>query len=78
MHVFATALAEVNSMDPDVLRPVVLTTEFDAPQGHIAIDTDSGHTSLFTRIGRARRDGRFEVVRESCRAVRPDPYLVAQ
>jgi branched-chain amino acid transport system substrate-binding protein len=77
VHVFATALAEVNSMDPDVLRPVVLTTDFEAPQGHIAIDRESGHTNLWTRIGRARADGRFEVVRESCRAVRPDPYLVA-
>ncbi len=77
VHVFAAALAEVNSMDPDVLRPVVLGTEFDAPQGRIAIDSESSHTNLWTRIGRARSDGRFQVVRESRRAVRPDPYLVA-
>jgi branched-chain amino acid transport system substrate-binding protein len=41
VHVFAKALAEVNTMNPDVLRPAVLGSEFDAPQGRITIDPDS-------------------------------------
>jgi branched-chain amino acid transport system substrate-binding protein len=77
VHVFASALSEVNSMDTDVLRPVVLGAEFEAPQGRIGIDGDSNHTKLWTRIGRADAGGRFELVRESGRAVAPDPYLVA-
>ena len=77
VHVFASALSEVNTMDPDVLRPVVLGTEFEAPQGRIAIDSESSHTRLWTRIGRARSNGQFEIIRESRRAVTPDPYLVA-
>lgn len=77
VHVFAKALAEVNSMDPDVLRPVVLGSEFDAPQGKIAIDSYSGHTNLWTRLGRANAAGQFDVIKESLRAVKPDPYLVS-
>ncbi len=77
VHVFAKALAEVNSMDADELRPVVLGSEFDAPQGHIVINSDSSHTSLWTRIGRANACGQFDVIKESQRAVEPDPYLVS-
>lgn len=77
VHVFARALAEVNSMDPDVLRPVVLGSEFDAPQGRITIDSDSNHTNLWTRLGRANRTGQFDIIKESLRSVKPDPYLVS-
>jgi branched-chain amino acid transport system substrate-binding protein len=77
VHVFAKALAEVNTMDPDVLRPVVLGSEFDAPQGHIAIDSDSSHTNLWTRLGRVNAAGQFDVIKESLWAVKPDPYLVS-
>jgi branched-chain amino acid transport system substrate-binding protein len=78
VHVFAKALAEINTMDTDMLRPIVLGSEFDAPQGHIVIDTDSSHTNLWTRIGRANARGRFDVVRESMQCVKPDPYLISQ
>jgi branched-chain amino acid transport system substrate-binding protein len=63
-------------MDTDMLRPIVLGSEFDAPQGHIVIDTDSSHTNLWTRIGRANRVGGFEIVRESGVPLSPDPYLM--
>ena len=77
VHVFARALAEVNSMDPDVLRPVVLGSEFDAPQGRITIDGDSNHTTLWTRLGRANKAGQFDIVKESLQSVKPDPYLIS-
>jgi branched-chain amino acid transport system substrate-binding protein len=77
VHVFARALAEVNTMDPDILRPVVLGSEFDAPQGRITIDADSSHTNLWARIGRVNRKGQFDVIKESLWSVKPDPYLVS-
>jgi ABC-type branched-subunit amino acid transport system substrate-binding protein len=77
VHIFAKALAETNTMDTDILRPAVLGLEYDAPQGHVAIDSESNHTDLWTRIGRANRFGRFEIVRESKLPVKPDPYLVS-
>jgi branched-chain amino acid transport system substrate-binding protein len=76
VHVFAKALAEVNTMDTDQLRPMVLGSEFEAPQGHISIDRESNHTDLWVRIGRVDDLGQFTILKQSNLAVRPDPYLV--
>lgn len=77
VRIFAKALAEANTMNPDVLRPFVLGSEYEAPQGRIAIDSDSSHTNLWTRLGRVNSEGKFDVIRESLHAVKPDPYLVS-
>ena len=77
IHVFAKALSEINEMDTDLLRIVVLGSEFDAPQGTVAINGEYNHTDLFTRLGRATRAGKFEIVMESRTAVLADPYLVS-
>jgi branched-chain amino acid transport system substrate-binding protein len=77
VHVFAKALAEANTMDVDVLRPLVLGTEYNAPQGRISIDPENSHTGLWTRIGRANRAGQFDILWETTAQVKPDPYLVA-
>jgi branched-chain amino acid transport system substrate-binding protein len=65
-------------MDPEVLRPFVLGSEFDAPQGRVVIDSGSSHTALWTRIGRVNGMGQFDIVKESAFPVTPDPYLVSQ
>ncbi len=77
VHVFAKALAQANSMDPDVLRPMVLGCDFEAPQGHIAINEKNNHTALWTRIARANRSGGFDIVRESRVPLEPDPYMMS-
>lgn len=77
MHIFAKALAETNSLDADILRPTVLGTAFEAPQGQVMINPASNHTDLWSRIGRANRRGQFDLVSQSGAAVRADPFLVA-
>jgi branched-chain amino acid transport system substrate-binding protein len=76
IHVFARALAEIDVMDTDLVRMFVLGSEFDAPQGVISIDSETNHTQLWTRIGRAGRDGQFEIVLETQGPSKPDPYLI--
>ena len=76
VHLFAHALAEANSIDTDDLRPHVLGSSFDAPQGRVEIDADSGHAKLWTRIGRANRLGQFDLIWESGSSVEPDPFLI--
>ncbi len=78
VHIFAKALAETNSMDPDTLRPMVLGTAFEAPQGRVLINPACNHTDLWTRIGRANRRGQFDLIYQSFAPVRADPFLVAQ
>jgi branched-chain amino acid transport system substrate-binding protein len=77
VHIFAKALAATNTMDTDILRPMVLGSEFDAPQGRVSIDVSNSHTDLWTRVGKANRLGRFDIVRESRMAVKSDPYLIS-
>ena len=76
VHVFAKALEATNSMETDILRPMVLGSSLNAPQGRISIDADSNHTNLWTRIGRANRRGQFEVMQQSLSAVLADPFMV--
>lgn len=75
VHIFAKALEQTNSLETDALRPMVLGTEFDAPQGRIAINEGSSHTDLWTRIGRVNRRGQFDIMAQSLAPVRADPYL---
>jgi branched-chain amino acid transport system substrate-binding protein len=75
VHIFAKALERTNSTDTDLLRPMVLGSTFDAPQGRVSINATCSHTDLWTRIGRANRRGQFEVVQQSLSPVLADPYL---
>jgi ABC-type branched-subunit amino acid transport system substrate-binding protein len=76
VHIFAGALAQTNSIETDILRPMVLGSEFEAPQGHIAINPACGHTDLWTRVGQAGDDGRFDILWQSRAPVSADPYMV--
>jgi ABC-type branched-subunit amino acid transport system substrate-binding protein len=77
VHIFAKALEQAKSMETDVLRPMVLGSEFDAPQGNVSINPSCSHADLWTRIGRANRRGQFDIVHQSLAPVLADPYLIA-
>ncbi len=76
VHMFAKALESTNSIDPDMLRPMVLGQKFEAPQGQVSIDPRCSHASVWSRIGRATRSGQFEILRQSLAPILADPYLV--
>jgi branched-chain amino acid transport system substrate-binding protein len=75
VHLFARALELANSLDPEILRPMVLGSTFDAPQGTVSIDAGCSHANLWSRIGRANRGGQFDLLQESSSLVPPDPFL---
>ncbi|MCB6179947.1 transporter substrate-binding domain-containing protein [Rhodobacter sp. Har01] len=77
VHMFARALECANTLDTDVLRPMVLGQSFEAPQGEVRIDPKCSHTNVWSRIGRATRSGQFEILRQSLSPVLADPYLIA-
>ena len=76
VHLFARALEKTNSLATDDLRPVVLGSAFEAPQGRVRIDPVSGHADLWTRIGVANRKGQFDLIRQSAAPVQADPFLI--
>lgn len=77
VHIFARALADTDSLNTDALRPTVLGSGFEAPQGFVSISPANSHTDLWSRIGRANGHGGFDVVRQSRAAVRADPFMVS-
>ena len=77
VHLFAKALSLTDSQDPDILRPVVLGSTIDAPQGRVSINSLCSHTNLWARVGRANSDGRFSVVHRSSTQIDADPFLMS-
>lgn len=76
VHIFAKALERANTMDTEILRPSILGSEIEAPQGRVSVNPSCGHTDLWTRIGCANRFGDFDLVYESQAPVKADPYLI--
>ena len=76
LYLFAKALQQADTLDTEILRSMVLGTSFGAPQGEVTIDPVSGHADLWTRIGRANRQGQFDILSESQAAVHADPFLI--
>ena len=76
VHMFAKALEQTNSLDMEILRPMVLGSEYEAPQGRVSINQGCNHADLWTRIGRANKSGRFDILYESQSRVSADPYLI--
>lgn len=59
-----------------MLRSMVMGSSFEAPQGAVTVNPMSGHTDLWTRIGRANRQGQFDIINQSKEAVHADPFLI--
>ncbi|WP_175691978.1 transporter substrate-binding protein, partial [Burkholderia anthina] len=76
-QLFARALERTRSLDTARLVEAVREVEFDSPEGLLRIDRENNHAIVTPRIAVCQPDGRFKVVWESRRPVRPDPYLTA-
>lgn len=76
VHLLARALEQVNTLDTDILRPIVLGSTIDAPQGTVSINPASSHANLWSRVGCANRSGQFTIVHQSLSQVDADPYLI--
>ena len=77
VHMFAEALKITDTMEPDILRPVVLGQRLEAPQGMVSMDPASSHANVWSRIGRANQTGQFDILQQSAAAVLADPYMVS-
>lgn len=74
---FAKTLEATNSTETRHLRASVMGSEISAPQGRVSINPIWGHADVWTRIGRANRQGQFDIIYESAACVRADPYLIS-
>ena len=76
-HLFALALAEAGTLEPQQLGQAALRQTFSAPKGEVMFDRDNRHVWVTPGIGVARADGQFDIAWRSAVPVRPDPYLAA-
>ncbi|KPX08220.1 transporter substrate-binding domain-containing protein [Pseudomonas savastanoi] len=77
VHLLAKAIARAGSTEVEDVLQTMRGLEYDAPQGRVRIDEHNHHTYLYSRIGRANGDGQFDILYESQKALKPDPYAVA-
>lgn len=75
VYLFAQALERAGTLDTDILRPCVVGSSFNAPQGRVSISA-SGHADLVTRVGKANRAGGFDIVLETPQPVLADPFFL--
>ncbi|MFC6487948.1 transporter substrate-binding domain-containing protein [Nitratireductor sp. GCM10026969] len=76
VRLLSDALRSAGSDAIDPVREAVGGAAITAPQGRVSIDRDSRHACLTPRIGRSNGQARFDIILESSRPVRPDPYLI--
>lgn len=74
--VFARALQLSGTMAINALRPAVLSTSYEAPQGPIKMNAENHHTYLWSRIGLIDSTGAISSVSTSKGSIAPDPYLI--
>jgi urea transport system substrate-binding protein len=75
---WAHAVAEAKSTDVRTVREAIKRQSLDAPEGVISIDAQTNHTWRPVYIGKARRDGQFDIVWTSQKTIRPIPYPITR
>lgn len=76
VHLWAQAVRDAGTTEPDAVRKAIRGQGFAAPEGLVYIDGDTQHTWKTVRIGRIREDGQFDIVWESRKPVRPLPFPI--
>lgn len=77
VRLLALALEQADgAADLPMIRRVVGQLSVAAPQGEVRIDPETLHAALTPRIARSSAGARFEILAESPRPVRADPYLI--
>ncbi|MEK7557163.1 MAG: urea ABC transporter substrate-binding protein [Patescibacteria group bacterium] len=76
VHLFAKAVEKAQSEDPADIRKALGGLSLNAPEGRVEIDADSQHVYRAVRVGKIDIDGQFEIVWNSDKSTKPEPYPV--
>jgi urea transport system substrate-binding protein len=74
VKLWAQAAARAGSADPDKANHALPRQTLLSPMGIVAVDPATRHLWRGIKIGRARDDGRFDIVWSSPAPIRPMPY----
>ncbi len=74
VKLWAQAVQDVSSSDPNRVNPALLRQSLKSPSGIAAVDAHSRHLWKMMRVGKVRADGQFEQVFASHAPLRPTPW----
>src|SRR5512143_1213357 len=74
VRLWAQAVRDAGTDDPEQVNRAMLQQSTDAPAGIAAVDRGTRHLWKTVRIGKARPDGQFDVVWNSGETLRPNPF----
>lgn len=75
VHLWAQAVREAKSFDPDKVLQAIRGRTFAAPGGFVEIDKDTLHTYMVPRFGKIVGPGKFEIIQgNEGKPLRPIPY----
>ncbi len=78
VKLWAQAVELAGTENTDAVRKEILDQSMAAPEGVMLIDPETQHTWRPVRVGRIRADGQFDVVWDSHRPVRPQPFPISR
>jgi len=78
VKLWTQAVEEAGTENTDDVRKTILDQSMAAPEGVILIDPETQHAWRPVRVGRIRADGQFDIVWDSHRPVRPQPFPLSR
>lgn len=74
MQLWVNSALEAGSAEVAQVQRTLLRQSLPAPEGVVAVDPLTHHVWKVARIGKARRDGQFDIVWDSGRPLEPAPF----
>lgn len=71
---WARAASEAYSIDPDDVKTALQGMRLEAPEGYVTMTMSGQYAWKFSRIGKIRPNGQFEIIWESQYPIRPIPF----
>jgi urea transport system substrate-binding protein len=71
---WAKAVEQGNSPDPDTVNETILGASINAPEGVITVDPVTRHTWRSFHVGKIRPDGQIDIVWSADHPIRPVPF----
>ncbi len=78
VRLWAQAVKQAGADDVREIRNALRNQSLNAPEGIVSVDPETQHTWKTVRIGQIRADGQFQIVWDSRKPVRPEPFPVSR
>ncbi len=74
VRLWVNAMRQAGTLDMSVVKAILAQQTLNAPEGVVAVDSNTGHLWKLVRIGRARTDGQFDIVWHTGGSIVPAPF----